>query len=143
MKKAMAKHPNKHIREALKYAEKRGWKIRKSGPRAHAWTGAGYSQNCGPVSWPVMGEKDMSNYRFAVIIASSPMSHEEILDAADALGQAGCTDASIRGHSQGMELLFERAARSLQAAISSAIADVENAGFQVLRVEMEREAIPI
>ena len=33
----MADHPNKHIREALKYAEQRGWAIRKSGPRAHAW----------------------------------------------------------------------------------------------------------
>ena len=33
----MANHQNKHIREALKYAEKQGWTIRKSGPRAHAW----------------------------------------------------------------------------------------------------------
>ena len=34
-----------------------------------------------------------------------------------------------------------RPARSLQAAIASAIADVENAGYRVVRVEMEREAI--
>jgi hypothetical protein len=33
----MAKHPNKHIRAALKHAEKRGWTVKKSGPRAHAW----------------------------------------------------------------------------------------------------------
>ncbi|MFO0965875.1 MAG: hypothetical protein U0793_09875 [Gemmataceae bacterium] len=33
----MPKHPNKHIRQALKYAEKQGWTIKKSGPRAHAW----------------------------------------------------------------------------------------------------------
>ena len=85
----------------------------------------------------------MADYRFAVIVASALMSHEEILDATDALGEAGCTDASIRGHAQGMELLFERTAKSLQAAISSAIADVEKAGYRVLRVEMEREAIPI
>ena len=33
----MADHPNRHIREALRYAEEQGWTIRKSGPRAHAW----------------------------------------------------------------------------------------------------------
>lgn len=33
----VADHPNKHIREALRYAVDHGWTIRKSGPRAHAW----------------------------------------------------------------------------------------------------------
>lgn len=47
------------------------------------------------------------------------MTPAEILDAADALGHAGCTDASVRGHADGIELLFERNAESLQAAISS------------------------
>ncbi len=70
------------------------------------------------------------------------MTDQQILDAADALASAGCTDASIRGHVDGMEMLFERAAGSLQAAISSAIADVENAGYAVSKVELEREAIP-
>jgi hypothetical protein len=84
----------------------------------------------------------MPDFRFAVNVASGPMSHEQILDATDALGSAGCTDASIRGHSEGLELLFERTARSLQAAITSAITDVESAGFPVARLEMEREAIP-
>ena len=84
----------------------------------------------------------MADYRFSLIVPTSPMSHDEILDATDSLGNAGCTDASIRGHSQGMELLFERTADSLQAAISSAISDVERAGFGVSKVEMEREAIP-
>ena len=84
----------------------------------------------------------MSEYRFAVIVPASPLTHAEILDATDALGNVGCTDASIRGHSDGMELLFERAADSLQAAISSAISDVERAGYRVSKVELEREAIP-
>jgi hypothetical protein len=83
----------------------------------------------------------MSGYRFAVIIPSSRMTHEEILDATDALASAGCTDASIRGHSDGLELLFERGADSLQAAIASAIADVERAGYRVSKVELQREAI--
>lgn len=85
----------------------------------------------------------MSQYRFAVIVPTSSLTHDEILDATDALGSAGCTDASIRGHAEGMELLFERAADSLQAAISSAISDVESAGYRVSKVELEREAIPV
>ena len=84
----------------------------------------------------------MADYRFSLIVPTSPMAHDEILDATDSLGSAGCTDASIRGHSQGLELLFERTADSLQTAISSAISDVERAGYRVSKVEMEREAIP-
>ncbi len=83
----------------------------------------------------------MSVYRFSVIVPTQQMTHDEILDATDALGNVGCTDASIRGHSDGMELLFERAADSLQAAISLAINDVERAGYRVSKVELEREAI--
>ena len=85
----------------------------------------------------------MPDFRFALIVAAPLLSYEAILDATDALGQAGCTDASIRGHAEGMELLFARRARSLQAAISSAIADVESTSYRVVRVEMEREAIPM
>ena len=85
----------------------------------------------------------MPDFQFSVIVATSPLTHEEILDATDALGNAGCTDASICGHADGMELLFERAADSLQAAISSAIGDVERAGFRVTKVEMTRESISV
>ncbi|MBU0567331.1 hypothetical protein KKC52_04680 [bacterium] len=83
----------------------------------------------------------MLEYRFSVIVAMSPRTHEEILDAADALGNAGCTDASIRGHTEGMELLFERTADSLQTAIASAISDVEGSGYRVSRVELERDDV--
>lgn len=84
----------------------------------------------------------VSEFRFSVIVSTRTMTHDEILDATDALGDAGCTDASIRGHAHGMELLFERAADSLHDAISSAVSDVERAGYQVSKVELEREAIP-
>jgi hypothetical protein len=33
----MNDHPNKHIRAAIDYALGRGWRLVKSGPRAHAW----------------------------------------------------------------------------------------------------------
>ena len=83
----------------------------------------------------------MSAYRFSVIVPAKEMTHEQILDVTDALGHSGCTDASIRGHASGMELLFERTADSLEAAISSAIADVSQAGFTVSQIELEPEAI--
>ena len=89
-----------------------------------------------------MGDSTVSKYRFAVIVAASSLTHDEILDATDALGNGGCTDASIRGHSSGMELLFERSADSLQDAIVSAISAVERAGYTVSKIELEREAIP-
>jgi hypothetical protein len=84
----------------------------------------------------------MPSYDFALILAAGKMSHKQILDATDALGEAGCLDASLCGHAEGMELQFTRSARSMQTAIASALADVEGAGFRVIRVEMEREAIP-
>lgn len=31
------RHPNKHIREAIKYAEQNGWTFLKAGPRAHRY----------------------------------------------------------------------------------------------------------
>ena len=30
-------HHNKHIREAIKYAEDRGWRLRKAGRSSHNW----------------------------------------------------------------------------------------------------------
>lgn len=33
----MAKHPNKHIQEALEYAQKHGWEIIPSGKSSHSF----------------------------------------------------------------------------------------------------------
>ena len=67
--------------------------------------------------------------------------HEEsTVPVTDALGNAGCTGASMRGHSEGMELLFERYANSFDTAVSSAVSDIERAGYRVFRIEVEREA---
>jgi hypothetical protein len=48
----------------------------------------------------------MTSYRFSVIVPSKRLTHDEILDVTDALGNAGCTDATIRGHTEGIELLI-------------------------------------
>jgi hypothetical protein len=76
----------------------------------------------------------MTEHRFSLILIADRLTDDQILDATDLLGNAGCTDASICGHEHGMELIFERAGASLQAAISTAVADVERAGFQVCKV---------
>lgn len=34
---ARSRHPNPHIERALAYADRLGWRIEKSGPRAHSW----------------------------------------------------------------------------------------------------------
>ena len=65
------------------------------------------------------------------------------MSSADALGNAGCIDASSRGHVDGIEILFERTVESLQVAIFSAISDAERAGYRVSKVDMERESIPV
>jgi hypothetical protein len=33
----VAKHPNKHIREAIAYAADRGWRVVKAGGQIHIW----------------------------------------------------------------------------------------------------------
>jgi hypothetical protein len=81
-----------------------------------------------------------SEFEFSVIVRAGVLSADQILDIADALSSEGCNDASIRGHADGMELLFASSGTSLQWAIASAISDVERAGFEVARVEMARDA---
>lgn len=33
----MVDHSNKHIREAIRYVERKGWSVTRAGPRAHIW----------------------------------------------------------------------------------------------------------
>jgi hypothetical protein len=80
-------------------------------------------------------------HAFRVIVDEFPEGEEGVLALTDALGDAGCLDASIGGHPDGVEVDFDREAESLDAAIKSAVAAIEEAGFRVLRVELERESI--
>jgi hypothetical protein len=85
----------------------------------------------------------MLSQNFSIIVPTARMTEEQILDVTDALGEAGCTDGSICGHAEGFEVLFHRTSASLQEAVSSAVADVEHAGFRVSRIVMEREAVGV
>ena len=67
-----------------------------------------HSTNSEPLPRRIVGGlRTLPDYRFSVILPVPQMTHDETLDATEALGNAGCLDASIRGHVDGMELLFE------------------------------------
>jgi hypothetical protein len=83
----------------------------------------------------------MTHYRFTVYVPTPIATHNEILNIMDTLRDAGCTDASIRGHKEGFELLFNRPAESKQAAISSAVLQVHRAGYDVSMIELDGETI--
>lgn len=83
------------------------------------------------------------NQQFTVIVDYSPKDNEEILGIAEALGDVDCLDGSVGGHQEGFEVCFNRDAASLDEAIKSAVSAIEEAGYQVKRVEMGRESISL
>ena len=86
----------------------------------------------------------MREYHFRLIVSgrfAGQLSDEQLLDATDALGEAGCNDCSIGVHGRGLELEFDRVHQSLQAAIASAIEDVGRSGYVVESIEMDRDAV--
>ena len=83
------------------------------------------------------------NHQFSLIIDCKIESEEEILDIADTLGNAECLDGSVGGHSEGVEVVFNREADSLDEAIKSAIVAIEGVGYRVKRAEMARESISL
>jgi hypothetical protein len=75
---------------------------------------------------------DNMNYSFTLILAGAP---EITPEAEDSLFEAGCDDALLGSRDGVVYLDFDRAAKSLQAAIQSAIRDVRKAGLGVARIE--------
>ena len=80
----------------------------------------------------------MAKYEFTLILPD-PLELTE--DLADRLFEAGCDDATPGTCNGVFSIDFHREADSLEAAIRSAIANVESAGYRVARVEMEAEAV--
>lgn len=82
----------------------------------------------------------MSTYEFTLILHGSPELTE---DVADQLFEAGCDDGAP-GTSRGVfSIDFHREGRNLEAAISSAIVDVKSAGYEVERIEIRADDLPI
>ena len=80
----------------------------------------------------------MKTYEFTVILAEVDVMTDAM---ADALYQAGCKDGSPFSGEGIAGIGFDREAASLEAAIKSAIADVERAGQSATRVEIGSEEI--
>jgi hypothetical protein len=77
-------------------------------------------------------------YEFSLILAAADVTDEE----ADKLYEAGCDDGSILSRGDVTMVQFDREAQTLDEALASAIRDVESAGLQVARVEIERHEVP-
>ena len=81
----------------------------------------------------------MKKYEFRLILKGSPELTEEI---ADELFQAGCDDGTPGTCNGVFSIDFHREADSLEAAINSAIKNVEAAGYDVEHVQIEAGAMP-
>lgn len=77
-------------------------------------------------------------YEFSLVLTATDVTDEE----ADKLYEAGCDDGSILSRGDVTIVQVDREAPTLDKALTSAIRDVERAGFQVARVEIERHEVP-
>jgi hypothetical protein len=77
-------------------------------------------------------------YEFTVVLSEGTDLNE---DLAEALFEAGCDDGSPGSCEGIVSIDFHRQAESLEAAIRSAIADVQKAGCTVARVQIEAESL--
>lgn len=81
----------------------------------------------------------MAKYEFSLVLEGNIELTDEI---ADELFASGCSDGSP-GTCDGIFVIdFHREAPSLEAAIQSAVADVERAGYQIARVELDAHSVP-
>jgi hypothetical protein len=81
----------------------------------------------------------MTCYDFTLVLKGDLELTEEI---ADELFAAGCDDGTPGTCEGEFSIDFHREAASLEAGIRSAVADVERAGYQVARVELDAHSIP-
>jgi len=79
----------------------------------------------------------MKTYEFDVVLKDVS---EVTDDQVDELFAAGCTDATPASCAGAAWIHFDREAASLEAAISSAVAQVQAAGLQVSKVELDADA---
>ena len=77
-------------------------------------------------------------YEFSLILAATDITEQQ----ADNQFDSGCDDGSILSRGDVTMIQFDRNAATLDEALASAIRDVEQAGFQVARVEIERHEVP-
>jgi len=79
----------------------------------------------------------MPTHDFTLILSEKQVTDEQC----DALFEAGCDDGTISTCGAVTHIDFSRQAPRLEEAIRSAIGNVNAAGLQVTRVEIEADAI--
>lgn len=80
----------------------------------------------------------MALYEFTAVLSKGTELTE---DLAEALFEAGCDDGSPGSCEGVVSIDFHREAESLEAAIRSAIADVQKAGCAVAQVTLEADSL--
>ena len=80
----------------------------------------------------------MKKYEFTLILTGEVELTDKV---SDELFAAGCDDGSPGTCNGTFSIDFHREASSLEDAIRSAIANVQSAGYEVERVEMEAESL--
>lgn len=80
----------------------------------------------------------MRTYEFVVTLAKGTEHSDTLVEA---LYEAGCDDGSVWSCAGVVQIGFSRRADSLEAAIRSAVTDVQKAGCTVARLEMEPAAL--
>jgi len=81
----------------------------------------------------------MKKYEFTLLLKGPLELTEEI---ADAIFSAGCDDGTPGTCNGVFTIDFHREASSLENAISTAIANVKSAGYEVERAEIEAKDVP-
>lgn len=82
----------------------------------------------------------MTRYRFEVALADCREISE---DLAEALFAAGCDDATPISSGGVARLGFSREGESLEAAIRSAVADIQKAGSRASSVRIDAEDLAV
>lgn len=77
---------------------------------------------------------EMKTFEFTIVLEGVSEVTEAV---ANSLFVAGCDDGTFVSHDGQAMVQFDREAESLEAAVESAIAQVESAGLSVARVESE------
>lgn len=80
----------------------------------------------------------MNKYEFTVVLSGSPELSD---DVAEALFAAGCDDGTPGTCNGVFSIDFHREADTLEQAIRSVIANVQSAGYEVERIEIEGKAL--
>jgi len=93
------------------------------------------------LSPPKRGDERMSSqhFEFTLIVGDVPNLPDALVDA---LYEAGCDDALVCHGDSELEIEFARETETLDAAVRSAIANVESTGLKVQRVETAEYKYP-